>query len=285
MKNLSILCSLCLLLLAACTSDTNQTDAPAASKASKETNTNIPAAAPTIMPLSIEMDSMVKKGGPCTSIEDCMTVRAVWPILKGGDKKINTIINDSIANFLIQHMGYDPDTTKNDQLAYAADDLIKDFTQMLKEEGISGLGWYQEAIGKIDLSDDIANLEIINYSFMGGAHPNAYVQYTNFDLKTGKIIQYDDLIKDSLAFTKIVQDKFMIGVKERVGDDMVLEDFFWGSGFHLAENFKLEKDSIELLYNPYEAAAYAFGSFPVRIAKKDLKGSIKRQPHIEAFSI
>jgi len=265
MKNLFLLLFTCLLTSFSCTSE--KTTETSANKTMTDAVTNTVAAP---MPLSIEIDSLIKKGGPCTSNADCMTVKAVWPILKGGDAKVNTIINDSIANFMIDHISQSPEGRAG-SLTKSIDQVLEVYKEAYKENEAFGMGWNQEAIGNIDLSDDVATLEVANYSYMGGAHPNAYTQYANFDLKTGKVIQYADLLagKDSVAFANIIKQSFLQGVKERVGEDMVMEDFFWGEGFQLAQNFKLEKDSIELLYNPYEAAAYAFGSFSIKVAKSD----------------
>ncbi len=57
--------------------------------------------------------------------------------------------------------------------------------------------------------------------------------------------------------------------------EVTIDDFFFGEGFQLPENFAIKKEGIFFYYNPYEAAPYALGTTEFIISYKDLKDIVK----------
>lgn len=222
-----------------------------------------------ILPWSNSIDSLAQSAGPCVPDSSCMEVRLSWPIVKGGDENIRTLLNDSITRFLIEHLQMGPAENLS-TLEEGVKQLILFFEQERKEQFDFSTNWGIEIDSDISFGEKIANLSINNYAYLGGAHPNSYWQYENFDLKTGKLIQYADFVKDTTAFKTIAEKNFLKVASSMTGEEESIDNFFWDEGFQLAKNFKLEKDTIELLYNPYEAAAYVYGYFEVRIPYSDL---------------
>ncbi len=257
---------LCLVLLCflACKKD----------KPTDQTNTDKPSVE-VQKPFTAVLDSLLKQGGgPCESDFDCMKIRAVWPVVQHGDKKIRKIINDSIATYVINHVDYIQENDKAN-LSAAMDSFIMSYAREYKETEGNGLGWALDVEGKIEFNEDIANLTLFNYSFMGGAHPNYFTQYSNFDLKTGAQIVYEDIIKDDTAFKNIIQKAFYKTLIERTGDESAADTFIPEEGLPLAENFKITKDTIELLYNTYEVTPYVMGDIPIKIPMSALKGIVE----------
>lgn len=262
MKNLLVFLLFLTAGLYSC-ENTNQTEpANSTSVISKEEN------------FSMVLDSLLRQGGgPCESDFDCMKVKAVWPVVKGGKESIRKILNDSISKFMINHMDFNPEM-ENISLSTAMNNLIEEYAEEFKNQNTYGLGWSLEAIGKIEFHKTFANLQIDNYSFFGGAHPNYHSQYTNFDTKTGKVLSYSDVVQDMEAFKKLAEEGFANAMKEKTGEDEYLY-LFGDSGFSLGENFKLGKEAIEILYNPYEAGPYVLGSTEVILPYSELKDIIK----------
>lgn len=276
---------ICLLLLFACnTDDPNQENqspttnssakiAPTDTKFLDTTPEKNHSLAPTM--ITAKLDSLVKKGGgPCKTGSDCMTVRVVWPVVEGGNPKICKMINDSIHHYVVRQLNESPEQSEN-SLEKITDNLIQTYKEEYEQNKEYIMGWAYEVDGSISFHKNFANVELANYTFMGGAHPNHYVQYLNFDTKTGKLLTYSDVIQDTEAFENMVKEKFLALAAERIGEEVSIDEFFWGSGFELAKNFMIREQGIELVYNPYEAAAYAFGSFVIEIPYEDLKGFIQ----------
>lgn len=269
MKAIFLLVSICWLCLCACQTE-SKTDTQKQAPQAQLSKTEV------IKPFASRLDSLVKKGGgPCTSDSDCMNVKAVWPVIEHGSEAVRKLLNDSIILYVHRQLSYDPDEA-GDDLNVIMDKLIADYKREYDETQGFGMGWTMETNGKIDFHDELANLELANYSFMGGAHPNYYIQYVNFNTTNGKVITYDDFIKDRAAFEQLIQKKFLAQISDMTEEQMSIEDFFWGEGFQLAKNFKLGKESLELLYNPYEAAAYALGSISINLPYDELQGIIER---------
>jgi uncharacterized protein DUF3298 len=228
----------------------------------------------TLQPMTSVMDSLVKKGGgPCLTGSDCMEIIVHWPIVLDGDEAVRKIINDSINKFVLENLEYNPDFGAIN-LTQLADTLISYYAIEYSANKAYDTGWSMEVNGEIEFHDGIGILQIFNYSFMGGAHPNHFAQYTNFNTRTGKIIQYADFVVDTLAFKKLVETRFLNEATEKAEDNVTIEEFFWGDGFQLPINFALGKDNLELLYNPYEAAAYVFGEFELVFTYEELEGVI-----------
>jgi len=204
-----------------------------------------------------------------------MKIKIVWPVVQNGSEKIRQIMNDSIQAYSLKQMEFGP-PQENGTLASHADSLIARYELEYKMEQAFISGQAVEITGKINFREDIANLEILNYAYLGGAHPNYYTQAFNFDTNTGKVIKYSDFIKDAATFDKMIADKFIEKIAKISGEQVNIEDFFWGSGFQLPKNFILGKDALELFYNPYEAAAYAMGEINIKIPYQELEGIIER---------
>lgn len=228
----------------------------------------------TLQPMTAIMDSLIKKGGgPCITGSDCMEISVHWPIVLGGEETIRKIINDSINKFVLLNLEYNPEFGVQN-LNQLADTLISYYAIEYNENKAYDSGWSMEVNGEMEFHDGIGVLQIFNYSFMGGAHPNHFAQYTNFNTRTGKIIQFSDFVVDTLAFKKLVEAKFLTEAAEKVEENVTTEEFFWGDGFQLPNNFMLGKDKMTLLYNPYEAAAYVFGEFELEFTYEELKGIV-----------
>ncbi len=229
-------------------------------------------------PWSFTIDSLVEKGGgPCKSTNDCMNIRVVWPVIQGGDSKVRKVLNDSIQQFIIRHLEFGPYNPIS-SIEAAVKQLLVSYESYYKENSAEYTsGWGVDIEGRVNLGEKYACVEINNYSFMGGAHPNYYTQYSNFDLDSGKLLKYADFVKDTSAFKAIAEQVFISVAETKTGEKANMQDFFWSEGFQLAENFKLGKDTLELLYNPYEAAAYVYGEFEIKLPLSELTGIIDFQ--------
>ena len=228
----------------------------------------------TPKPMSVTLDSLIKKGGgPCLTGTDCMEIEVRWPVVHGGDEKIRKILNDSIYQFVIQNLEYFPEHGKL-KIEQVVDSMLATYAADYKENESHGTGWAVEVNGGMDFHDELAVLELSNYSYMGGAHPNSYSQYTNFNTRTGEIIEFSDFVTDTTAFKTIIENKFLADANEKTGKIFLSMIFSGEMVFSYQPTSNWVEKNLEVLYNPYEAAAYVFGEFALEIPYEELKGII-----------
>jgi hypothetical protein len=107
-------------------------------------------------------------------------------------------------------------------------------------------------------------LEGFTYTFTGGAHGNYGFTYQSFDLRTGEVLQLDDVMRPNsrASLTGIVEQQlrkdFHIDSKTPLS-----EAGFFVDKLELNDNFFIGHNGMGFLYNPYEIASYADG--PIRI--------------------
>jgi hypothetical protein len=116
----------------------------------------------------------------------------------------------------------------------------------------------------------ILSLNLIVYSFTGGAHGITVVKSLTFDTKTGKRYDLKELFKPGSDYQKKISDQIRVKIKE--WDISLLEPF---KGIQGNQDFYIADTSIVVYFQLYEISPYAqgFPYFPIPIL--DLKDSIK----------
>lgn len=115
------------------------------------------------------------------------------------------------------------------------------------------------------------------YEDTGGAHPNGYFKTFVFD-ENGKILSLADMYAPNPngleELSLLVSNAVVAEMKQRTGQDDVTGSLF-AEGLSPKEdnfqNFYLDGDTLVILIPPYQVAAYAVGSFEVRIPLTDIK--------------
>ena len=227
-------------------------------------------------PLTFETKTFERKGGDCK--EDhikCIIIQLEYPFAKEGNEQSRNTINQFTNSMLLEAIVPDPDKKVKDFNA-ASEQLIKYYEEQLAEIPDYEMGWAVEVEGTAEIVDKYAVVTLPVYLNMGGAHPNHHVTIANFELDTGKEIKLLDIVDDPKALKELAQKRF---TEARISDydlgEVNIDDFFFGEGFQLPENFAIKKDGIYFYYNPYEAAPYALGTTEFTISFKDLKGIVK----------
>lgn len=124
----------------------------------------------------------------------------------------------------------------------------------------------------------------ISYEFdivtdTGGAHPNAFYTTLVFDLE-GNTVSLPDLFTSEVYLTRISEEanKQVMGqLTARTGEDTT--NTIIAEGLAPREenflNFVIDGDRLRIFISPYQAAAYAAGSFEVEIPLAQLSGILK----------
>ncbi len=108
--------------------------------------------------------------------------------------------------------------------------------------------------------------EVTEYT--GGAHPNTWGQWMNFDKISGRVVTTEDVFisGSELSVSKLLLDELIMEMADRLEDksiqsleDLQREGILTSTDIYVPDNFLLQKDGVAFLYNRYDIAPYAVG--------------------------
>ncbi|HOV13945.1 MAG TPA: DUF3298 domain-containing protein [Spirochaetota bacterium] len=188
-----------------------------------------------------------------------------------GKKNIADLINKDILKLIL--------TDEDGSLYQTTDELINSFFNGYKsfmgEFPEISIPWATEK--KVSVISALNNTICIGYNVYystGGAHPNYYTNYYNYNIVTGNILTLKDIvINDKMdSLLKIAESKFRIIKEIPDGEEYETIGFTFPDGvFYLSNNFYFTEDKIVFYYNTYEIAPYVLGPTEIEIDLKDLK--------------
>ncbi|RMG71436.1 MAG: DUF3298/DUF4163 domain-containing protein [Bacteroidetes bacterium] len=247
-----IACSLSLLFLAACAPEKEATTAP-------------PPA------LDFETRRFDRQGGSCPDDgTDCMRISLAYPEATGGTMAFRTHFNAFVQQFLVSVLDVEPEGSGH-SIDTLASQLLADYARYVAESDM-GLPWSLEVKGEILYrTEQRVSVRLNSYSYMGGAHPNAFTTLATFDLTTGNELALPDLVRDTVAFRQLAEAAFRadkgLEPAQSLGDAGY---FFPGDQFVLPANFALHPEGILLYYNAYEVGPYVMGPTSLLLSREKL---------------
>ncbi|MBI1837522.1 MAG: DUF3298 domain-containing protein [Flavobacteriia bacterium] len=203
----------------------------------------------------------------CTSI-DIQLMSFIFTD-KSLEQKINSFIEKEVCEF---GKGFD------DNLSFKTiQQLLNSVNKQNDEFG------YEHSIScnLIERFENILTFSISDYSYgFGAAHPNHFSVMYNIDLKTGKLIQLEDLFKKGTKYQldRIAEKLF---TKENGSE-------FWNfeqGQFELNSDFIIQKDGLLFTYDAYEIGSYAAGDPSVFIPFSKIKKLLKSESVLKEFGI
>lgn len=236
-------------------------------------------------------------------------------------KKIETteIVTDTVAYSYLsidRSIGFDQDTTKinirypslsevplkdsvqkaildgiigSDSISKTLEDyansFIADYASFYKEEFSNHFPWEMNIDVAVATNTENYFCIVANeYEYMGGAHPNGYVIYSNFDRATGSLVGLGSIFENDTKekLTSIAEKLFR--TQQNIDDSTTLADAGYFTlveegeegKFFLNQNFLIEKNGIRFYYNKYEMAPYAAGPSEVFIPWQDIMHLVKK---------
>ncbi len=124
----------------------------------------------------------------------------------------------------------------------------------------------------------LVSLDLSFYAFTGGAHGNSHTENFVFNTATGKRLGLNDVFVTGFEapLNKLIDSRFrkMRGLSpaERLDGE---QGMLFENSIRFNDNLALTDKGIRFHYNPYEIAAYAFGSTVVNIPYSELEGLLK----------
>jgi hypothetical protein len=116
-----------------------------------------------------------------------------------------------------------------------------------------------------------------NYANTGGAHPNSYMKYFVFDVKTGKILKTADIFVQGFEkkLNSMIEKKFRNQFE--LAEGKPLTEILFEDKIEFNNNFAITKEGIEFLYNRYEIMAYVYGEAEMIFKYDELKDILKKE--------
>ena len=218
-----------------------------------------------------------RQSAKCQGDGNCAKVSAVYPQLETESAAIAARINDTIFHYLSASLAVfsieeNEIITDLDTIAHR---FIQDYEELLQETPDYSMAWEVSTEGKLLFQNgQVLSVELSNYSFTGGAHPNSYLTYLNFDAQTGEKLENEDWILDVEQLTEKAELKFRKVMELGPDDNLNEAGFFFGNSFSLPENIGFDSTGLAMYYNPYEAAAYAVGPISFVLEYNELENVI-----------
>jgi hypothetical protein len=226
--------------------------------------------------------SHLKTFGNCNpDTEECSYMKLEYEYMKNG--KIKDLFNKKILDTIIFYSNMDSVVPGN------IDELFTSFISVIEGEkndmGENFRNWYIESIGKVEyINLKLISYSVTNYSYTGGAHPNSWMVFLNFDRETGELVSLRDLLIPGFdnKLNLLIEGQFRKDNDINQNEDISNNDKFslFENKINYTNNFYITKDGISFFYNAYEIAAYVYGPIEVNIPYSKLKELIKKNNYL-----
>ncbi|MFN0107445.1 MAG: DUF3298 and DUF4163 domain-containing protein [Blastocatellia bacterium] len=160
-----------------------------------------------------------------------------------------------------------------------------DLEAMAKNAEADAPGYSLEVSYHTTFADkNLISLLVWTYSFTGGAHGGSASTTFNYDLNSGRMLKLADLFQPNSGYLKTISAYCITALTKELGD----ADGEWlrnGAG-PKAENYEswnITPDGLQITFDAYQVAAYAFGPQEVIVPYSELKAIIKPDSALAAF--
>ena len=156
-----------------------------------------------------------------------------------------------------------------------------DRAQAASEEEIPG--WYQQTYSLVTFVEEgnggTVNASADYYVDMGGAHPNQWSRWMNFDFATGKYLSKEEVFLpsakadiESLLLDKLIRLQAEQHPEENVStlEDLQKFGFLQMTNMYIPDNFLLSKEAVLFLFNRYDIAPYAAGEIVIEVPYEEI---------------
>lgn len=200
-----------------------------------------------------------------------------------GDDEIAKNINNAIMERLFQMTNLTMQQAVDSFANYYSHEYQKNMAPLYREDRADQAkhAWYEYRYtietdaqrGKDDCIVYIIDLDM----FEGGAHPIRQQLVMNFDAKTGKQIQLDDLFVQGYQYplNDLLMEELKNVTKCKSLEELHEQDYLLTMDIYAPQNFILGDDEITFIYNPYEIAPYSKGNIELKLSYSRLEKLLK----------
>lgn len=227
-----------------------------------------------------DMKNITKKYGDCdkAEMEKCVTATIDYPVFSQvGSSDISKTLNSAVIRLICTEQEGEMLTKTPEDYA---NKFVDDYKEYLKDTGIYITPWAVEKKVTVNFTkDNFICIKYDEYSFTGGAHPNGFLYFENYDIRTGRKINYEDIfVKDYRNKLNSVVEKYFRKVRKLKAKQNLMDGGFEfeNSKFDINDNFSFTKNSLIIYYNSYEIAPYVLGPTEVLVPLKEIKHLIQK---------
>lgn len=205
------------------------------------------------------------------SLQDTTYFAASYPYFK------DSTLNNYVQSLLV--FNDNPDTSFK-TLEEVGQAFINSYDEFRNEEYGSPWAWYSDIHAHVlENNSNYLSIAIDYDDFMGGAHGNHGMIFSNYNIKTKKRIVLNDIIPagkmDSLT---LIAKEIFIKQEGIDGKVKTFDNYFFKDNiFSLNDNFLLQDSSILFLYNIYEIKPYVDGMTNLEIPYQDIKSLLSAE--------
>ncbi len=197
----------------------------------------------------------------------------------------NPVISDSLRRIMLKafnnsgYEGTEPDSVLAGDLRVFRRDYISANQDLYKQMPDAGsLNWELLRFMHIVYNESyILSFYILNYAFTGGAHGLESLDYSNVDLRTGKLLKLDDIIREGrrqdLSRLLTLKLKRMNNIPE---SQKLSDNGYFVNEILPNENFYLCRGGIGFVYNHYDIAPYSFGATDIFLTVDEMRNILKQ---------
>lgn len=202
-----------------------------------------------------------------------LTIDTAYPQLVGGDATITDTFNKTLSEFATKRVS---DFKKENKAELA--EMVKDSE--------SSPGFALDVSYHTTFADkNLISVLVWTYSYTGGAHGGATSTTFNYDLASGRMLKLADIFQPNSGYLKTISAYCITTLTKELGD----VDAEWlrtGAG-PKAENYNswnVTPDGLQITFDAYQVAAYAFGPQEVIVPFSALKAILKSDSALAAFA-
>ena len=211
----------------------------------------------------------------CIERDNCPNIEVNY--LKTNHDWINKVTNARINNLVINSKPSESAPVKTTGDAKVVKSAIDNFVTAQFADLPDDRSFSYELMVKPDYIGHVNSFEMFKidaYIFTGGAHGMPYSEYLIFDMNTKKQVRLEDMLQAGKKprFKALAYDAYKTWVKT-VDKDVVNYEKSWP--FTLSENITLTDKGVDIQYQHYDIAPYAYGMPVLSIPYSKLRGIIK----------
>ncbi|MEI7491935.1 MAG: DUF3298 domain-containing protein [Bacteroidota bacterium] len=202
----------------------------------------------------------------------------------------NAVISDTLRKIILKvfgnsaYSGNNPDSVISGNFRVFKSDYLSGNEDLYRQMPDAGaLNWELLRYMHIVCNENyILSFYILNYAYTGGAHGLENLDFTTVDLKSGKVLNLEDLLADGRKqdLTRLLTRKLKL--MNKIPDNQKLTDNgYFTDEIQPNENFYLTPWGIGFLYNHYDIAPYSFGATDIFLSADEVRTLIR--PFISGF--
>jgi hypothetical protein len=237
--------------------------------------------------LTTKIHNLEKQTGDCSTedLGNCAIIQLEYiEVFYSENITVEEKINTRIINELLKPISKEKSNESFEDMMMSFLDEYKNFK---KDFPKSAQHWKLERIStELFKSKNIFCIELFEYSYLGGAHPNSYRKFVNFNLSTGDELTLTDiLIKGYSKKLNVIGEEIFRQTNEIDPNKDLTEAGYWfdNNKFSVNNNFTIDEYGLTFYYNTYEITAYAFGPTEIFIPYNRISDLIKPDGLLSGF--